>query len=132
MVLPPSNFGLTVKKNIYNYPPYQKALSDSGYSHKLEYDQNANVKKANSKQKRRRNRKTTYFNPPYSLNAKHNLGPSFKRLVAEGFPKGHHPLHKIFNKNTLKLSYKYMPNIGKIISAHNSKMLREEQVKEAV
>ena len=25
-----------------------------------------------------------------------------------------------------------MPNIGKIISAHNSKMLREEQVKEAV
>ena len=28
-------------------PLYQKALSDSGYSHKLEYDQNANVKNAN-------------------------------------------------------------------------------------
>ena len=45
-------------------PRYQKALSDSGYNHKLEYDPNENVKNANTKQKRRRKQKTTWFNPP--------------------------------------------------------------------
>ena len=76
------------------------------------------------------NEKSHTSTPPFNLEAKHNLGPSFKKLVNDSFPKGH-ILHKIFNKNTLKLSYKCMPNMRKIISAHNSKILREEQVKEA-
>ena len=34
-----------------------------------------------------------------------------------------HALHKIFNRNTLKLSYSCMPNIGSVISQHNKALL---------
>ena len=33
-------------------------------------------------------------------------------------------LHKIFNKNTVKVSYSTMPNLARIISGHNRKILR--------
>ena len=42
----------------------------------------------------------------------------------ECFPQDH-PLLKIFNKNTLKLSYSCMPNIANIISAHKSVLNNE-------
>ena len=35
-------------------------------------------------------------------------------------------LHKIFNNNTLKLSYGSMPNVKNIISAHNKRLLNED------
>ena len=35
-------------------------------------------------------------------------------------------LHKIFNRNTLKGSYSYMDNMGKIINAHNKSILKEK------
>ena len=104
-------------------PIYQKALIDSGYTHK---DPSANVNNAKNKKKRQRKRNTTWFNPPYAKNTRLNLGTEFKKIIFKHFPKGH-ILHKIFNENTLKLSYKCMPSMKKIISAHNSKILREEQ-----
>ena len=37
-------------------------------------------------------------------------------------------LSKIFNKNTVKMSYSCMPNMGKIISGHNKKILGAQTV----
>ena len=47
---------------------------------------------------------------------------SSKLYIDDCFPPKH-PLHKIFNRNTLKLSYSCMPNIHKIISGHNKSVL---------
>ena len=40
--------------------------------------------------------------------------------------KSDNPLHKIFNRNTIKMSYKCMPNIGQAIFWHNSQLLSKK------
>ena len=47
-----------------------------------------------------------------------NVGKCFLSLIDKHFPKSN-PLHKIFNRNTIKLSYSCMGNIKTIISNHN-------------
>ena len=44
-------------------------------------------------------------------------------LVEHHFPK-EHQLHKVCNKNTLKLSYSCMDNMATIIKAHNNKIAK--------
>ena len=51
-----------------------------------------------------------------------NIGKCFLKLVNSVFHK-QHLLNKIFNANTLKVSYSCMPNIGSIIKGHNGKIL---------
>ena len=41
-----------------------------------------------------------------------------------------HKYHKIFNRNTVKISYSCMPNIKNIITSHNKKILNESEVVE--
>ena len=41
-----------------------------------------------------------------------------RKLVKQHFPKGH-KLHKIFNKNTIKVSYSCLKNMGSVLSRHN-------------
>ena len=96
-------------------PPYQKALDESGYKHKLTYN-------PQPKHKRNRQRKIIWYNPPWNANVKTNLGRKFLNIIDRCFPKGH-PLHKILNKHTLKLSYSCMPNI----SSHNKALLSDYQ-----
>ena len=52
-------------------------------------------------------------------------GTKISENSCECFPP-HHALHKIFNKNTLKISYSSMPNVSSIITAHNKRLLRNE------
>ena len=78
-------------------PPYQKALDESSYKHKLTYN-------PQPKRKRNRQRKIIWYNPLWNANVKTNLGRKFLNIIDRCFPNGH-PLHKIFNKHTLKLSY---------------------------
>ena len=47
-----------------------------------------------------------------------NVAKCFLSLIDQHFPKSN-PLHKIFNRNTLKLSYSCMNNIKTITSNHN-------------
>ena len=83
-------------------PPYQDALHKSGYNYKLKFNpQHAKTK---------RSRNIIWFNPPYNSNVKTNIGHKFLQAIDDCFPKNN-PLHKIFNRNTLKLSYSCMPNI---------------------
>ena len=45
------------------------------------------------------------------------------QLIKRHFPK-EDKFHKIFNRNSLKLSYSFMPNIKTKINAHNREILR--------
>ena len=51
------------------------------------------------------------------------MGKYFFRLLNKRFPPGH-KLYKMFNKNTLKLSYSCMPNLKTKIDGHNKKILK--------
>ena len=44
------------------------------------------------------------------------------KLIVKHFPK-HHRYHKIFYKNTIKLSYSRMQNMGNVITNYNNKLL---------
>ena len=74
------------------------------------------------------NRKFIWFNPPYSLNVKTNIDKVFLKLVRKYFPRSH-KLSKIFNLNTIKISYSSMPNVKNLIKQHNSKILNKDRDK---
>ena len=97
---------------------YQKALDECGYQHKLEYEHLAN----NNNSMRERN--LIWYNPPFNISVKTNIGKLFLKLVDRAFPTKH-ALHKIFNRNTIKISYSCCTNIKNTISAHNAHVLNK-------
>ena len=101
---------------------YQEALIKSGYNHELKYRKYPEKNKEEENKKRRR--RITWFNPPFNANVTTNIGRRFLALVSSCFPKSH-PLHKIFNRNTLKISYCCTPNVKNIIDRHNIKQLQK-------
>ena len=105
--------------------PYQKALEESGYKHKLTYkkDETSNNEKP---RKRRRNRNIIWYNPPFEGNVKTNIGKEFFKLMNDCFPKTNR-LSKIFNKNSIKLSYSCMNNMEQIITAQNNRKLKKHE-----
>jgi hypothetical protein len=102
-------------------PPYQAALESSGHHHKLEF----NPEEKRQCRTRTRRRNVTWFNPPFDSGVKTNVGGQFLKIIYESFPRGH-ILQKIFNKNTLKVSYSCMPNIKTVIDAHNKKVMNTD------
>ena len=105
-------------------PLYANALKESGYSEGLQYLAHRKTEVKDSKRKRQR--KVIWFNPPCSRNVKTNIGGNFLRLVDKYFLKGS-TLHKIFNRNNLKVSYSCMQNLATVISQHNNKVRRNQQ-----
>ena len=99
---------------------YQKAIDDSGYKTKLSYNPNATVKQKSRK------RKITWFNPPFNLDVQTNIAAKFLKMVTCYFPKDH-PLHKIFNRHTLKVNYSTTRNINKHISKHNNTVISKNK-----
>ena len=105
-------------------PQYQEALKKSGYNHELKFDPTTpNPDNNDQAKKRSRKRNITWFNPPYSDTVATNIGKKFLTLLDQCFPPDHQ-LRKIFNRNTIKLSYSCMPNMKQIISAHNKSKLQ--------
>ena len=98
-------------------PPYQKALDESGYHYTLQYEPT----KASKRKNRQRNN-ILWYNPPFSKNTSTNIGHKFLALVDKHFPKDH-KLRKIFNRNTIKISYSCMNNTKQIIDNHNKRIL---------
>ena len=82
--------------------PYQEALGKSGYSFKLKFKS-----PQTSLPTHNRSRNIIWFNLPYNRNVKSNIQRQFLRLIDQSFPVGN-KLRKIFNRNTLKLSYSCM------------------------
>ena len=88
-------------------PVYQDALNLSGYSHNLEY---IPIIENPPKITRTRKRQKIWLNLPFSTMVKTNIGAKFLKLVEQHFQPDH-PLRKIFNRNTIKLSYKCTPKL---------------------
>ena len=89
---------------------------------------NLAYKESHSDTSARRNRPQNiiWYNPPYSKKVETNIGKRFLSLIDLHFPKSN-PLHKIFNRNTIKLSYSCMPNVRTIISNHNKSELNKPE-----
>ena len=102
---------------------YEKALKNGGYGIKLEY---RDRERSNTQKRRKRPRKILWFNPPYNMDVVNNLGKEFFKLLKRNFPS-ENPLHKIFNKNCVKLSYSCMPNINGILNKSNIAKLNKEK-----
>lgn len=100
--------------------PYEQALKKSGYTEKLAYS-----KPINKNKKRCRKRKVIWFNPPFNMNVKTQVGKLMLNLIDKHFPKKS-KLHKIFNRNTIKISYSCMPNMKAIINQHNNNILNKD------
>ena len=100
---------------------YQEALNKSGYNYNLSYKESHND---TQRSRRNRPRNILWYNPPFSKNVKTNVGKCFLSLIDQHFPKSN-PLQKIFNRNTLKLSYSCMSNVKTIISNHNKAQINK-------
>ena len=103
-------------------PEYQEALKKCGYDEELVYEKPDSIQS----QRKKRTRQIIWFNPPYSANVKTNVGKIFLDLVRTHFHK-YHKYHKIFNKNTVKISYSCMKNVATIIRGHNVSILKKEE-----
>lgn len=100
---------------------YEEALKKSGFDGNMTF-----IDPATKTNKRRRTRKNIiWFNPPFDQNVTTNVAKRFLQLLDKHFPKGH-SLHKLFNRNTVKVSYSCMNNMASIISSHNAKILNSD------
>ena len=99
-----------------NVPVYQKALDDNGYNYKLQYE-----KPKPETKKRSRKRNIIWYNPPFDRNVKTNIGKELLKILDKCFPISSN-LHKILNRNTVKISYSCMPNVKSIIEGNNKKL----------
>ena len=105
---------------------YEKSLNDSGFEYKMQYRKDDN---SNSESRRRRLRNVIWFNPPFNSSVKSNIGKTFLHLVKKHFPTSC-KLHKIFNRNTLKISYSCTSNMANIVKQHNRKVLNGDGEKQ--
>ena len=64
---------------------------------------------------------------PFSDHMKTNIGKTFLNLLEKLFPF-YHCLHKIYNKNTMRISYSYVPNMAAILSRHNRSILASKSI----
>ena len=105
---------LSANGDLFNQakPLYQDALKRSKHNHDLKFEEE--VADQGQRKKRRRNRQIIWWNPPFSMNVKTNIGAKFLALINKCFPKDG-PLGKAFNRSNLKLSYSTMPNMKQII-----------------
>ena len=94
---------------------YEDALKKSGYNVDLKYTNNK------SRNPKTRKENIIWLNPPFGKSISTNLVKTFLQLVTKHFPRSH-KLHKIFNRNTVKVSYSCMNNMSKIIKGHNKKV----------
>ena len=104
---------------------YEEALDRSGFSNSiLTYRQPSGPGMQTHKKKKRRRRNILWYNPPYSVTVDTNIGQNFLQLIDKHFPQGH-KLHKILNRNCVKVSYCTMRNMERILKSHNKKILQQ-------
>ena len=103
-------------------PEYEAALSRSGFNTVLTFQ-------GTKEKSKNRPRNIIWFNPPYNAQVKTNIGRKFIDLLKHHFPKTH-KFRKLFNKNSVKLSYSCTKNIESIISSHNKRVLKEENTEQ--
>ena len=101
---------------------YKKTLKKGKY-------QNAEIKFHKEKQntlKRKRSRNIICFNSTFSRNVTTNVAKTFLNLLCKHFPK-FKKLHKIFKRNTVKVSYYCTENLSCIMRSHNKNVINGEK-----
>ena len=101
--------------------PEQEALKRAGYSETLTYQPEEEV---TAKPRRRRRRQEIWFNAPFCRSVETKIGQRFFGILDSCFPPGH-PLHRTFNRHTVRLSYRTMPNLARVIAGHNAKVVAD-------
>ena len=111
---------LSSTENIFQdcIPLYKKALQKSGFTSDLVYTPKQYDYNNNNEENKKRRHKVTWFNPPFSKSVKSNIGKAFLNLIKNYFSKTN-KLHKIFNRNPVKMSYSCMSNMSSILSSHD-------------
>ena len=99
-------------------PAYNAALKNSGYDENITYNKTPPPRK-------NRSRNIIWFNPPYSINVKTNIGKSFLNLIDKHFPR-EHKYRKLFNRNNVKISYSCMPSMANVIKKHNTNLMNDQ------
>lgn len=102
-------------------PMYEQALAASGFPEKLQFVQPG---RQQTRTKGQRQRRVTWFNPPFSRSVKTNIGRKFLALVSKHFPQSS-ALHQIFNRGTLKVSYSCLPSMASVIRSSNRRLRRD-------
>ena len=97
---------------------YKEALRKSGFTCDLVYTPKQTDHNNNNNENKKRRRKIVWFNPPFSKSVKSIIGKTYLNLIKMYFPETN-KLHKIFNKNTVKVSYSCMSNMSSILSSHD-------------
>ena len=94
----------------------------------LQFDKTCTYKSYEKNKTRERN--ITWFNPPFNINVATNVAKTFLSLIDKHFPKDK-TLSKIFNRNTIKVSYSCLPNVKQTISNNNHPLLQLHRMKES-
>ena len=113
-------------------PLYQGALKKSGYEYNICFKETQPEQQSQNSQRqirpRKRTRKVTWYNPPFSQSVTTNIGKEFLGLIDKHFPPQRRDgLQKIINRHTVKLSYSCMPNLKRIISGHNARVIKKSR-----
>ena len=93
---------------------YEDALSKTDFKSELTYKGSTapTTKKMISVK-----RKIIWFNPPCNQNMSTNIAKIFLKLVDKHFPRTQR-LHKIYDRNTIKVSYSCVSNVQQLIKKH--------------
>ena len=100
-------------------PQYNDALKKSGYLGNITFK---STTQPSNHETRKRRYYILWYNPPFSLNVKTDIGKKFLYLILKHIPPNN-KFHNLFNKNNVKISYSCLPNIGSIINSHNKRIL---------
>ncbi|GFR80073.1 hypothetical protein ElyMa_002305100 [Elysia marginata] len=119
-------------EEIFNHatPIYTEALKRSGFNQNFKFNKEKEKSNENKEDRKKRSRKITWFNPPFSYSVSTNVEKTFLSMIDRHFPKTN-KLHKIFNRNTVKVSYSCMPNVNLTIQNHNKKLLQQHRNEKA-
>ena len=104
---------------------YNNALTESVFKHKITFQKQQNTSTLINNTKNRQ-RKIIWFNPPFDVNVSTNIGKKFFSLLGKHFAKTH-PLHKLFNRNNAKVSYRSILNFKSMINGHNKNILNKQE-----
>ena len=110
---------LSISEDEFNKatPLYERALRSSDFNKNLKFES------IQEKSSPHRKRKVVWFNPRYNAEVKTNIGKIFLKLVRKHFHK-RHCCKKMFNTNTIKLSYSCTPNDKNLIKQHNISIMK--------
>ena len=101
---------------------YEQAQRNSNFNEELQHKNKDSEQQTRNEKMRTGRKKNIWFNTPFSFSVKINIGKLLFKMLKKHFPKAN-SLSKLFNKNTIKISYSGTRNMKSILSNHKKQML---------